>query len=174
MGKAAALHSFLFGQLPIFLFLKICLFLTILVYGATIVAVPTSYKAVSAGRVDVKSNLAGQDRGFSRASSTLAAAGTSCGVGTQVSFSVVAGTANTAITAGDIVYDLQVNTTGITPNTTCWTVSLVYTPAGGSQTSTGSVFIGTTVAVSGQTIDCKFDLGSSLPAPPFTFQVSVA
>ena len=174
MGKAARLHSFFFGQLSLFLFLKICVFLTILVYGAIIVAVPTSYRAVSAGRVDVKSNLAGQDRGFSRASSTLTAAGTSCGVGSQVNFSVVAGNSNTAITAGDIVYDLQVNTTASTPNTTCWTVSLSYTPAGGSQTGAGSVFIGTTVAVPGQTIDCKFDLGASLPAPPFTFQVSVA
>jgi hypothetical protein len=173
MGKAAALHSFFFRQLSIFLFLKICLYLTILVYGATIVAVPTSYKAVSAGRVDVKTNLVGQDRGFSKASSTITAAGTSCGVGTQVNFSVVASRANTAITAGDIVYDLQVNTTASTPNTTCWTVSLVYTPSGGSQTSAGSVFIGTTVAVAGQTIDCKFDLGASLPTPPFTFQVSV-
>jgi len=174
MGKAAVLHSFFFGQLSIFLFLKVCVFLTILVYGATIVAVPTSYKAVSAGRVDVKSNLAGQDRWFSRASSTLAAAGTSCGAGTQVSFSGVAGTANTAITAGDIVYDLQVNTTASTPSTTCWTVSLTYSPTGGAQTNAGSVFIGTTVAVSGQTIDCKFDLGASLPTPPFTFQASVA
>src|SRR5690242_1514063 len=138
MGKAAALHSFFFGQLSLYLFLKICVFLTILVYGATIVAVPTSYKAVSAGRVDVKSNLAGQDRGFSRASSTLAASGTSCGVGSQVNFSVVAGNANTAITAGDIVYDLQVNTTASTPNTSCWTVTLSYTPAGGSQTVAGS------------------------------------
>jgi len=51
---------------------------------------------------------------------------------------------------------------------------LVYTPAGGAPTSAGSVFIGTTLAVSGQTIDCQFDLGSSLPTPPFTFQVSVA
>ena len=173
MGRAAGLHSFFFGQLSIFLFLKTCLFLTILVYGATIVAVPTSYKAVSAGRVDVNPNLAGQDRGFSKAPSTVAAAGTSCGVGTQVSFSIGAGTASTAITAGDIVYDLQVNTTASTPNATCWIVSLVYTPAGGSQVSAGSVFIGTIVAVSGQTIDCKFDLGASLPTPPFTFQVSV-
>src|SRR5260370_29232733 len=161
MGKAAALQSFFFGQLSIFLFLKICILLTILVYGASIVAVPTSYKAVSGGRVDVKSNLAGQDRGFSRASSTLAAVGTSCGVGTQVSFSVVAGTANTAITAGDIVYDLQVNTTASTPNTTCWTASLTYSPAGGSQTKAGSVFIRTTSAVSGPPIERHFVFGSS-------------
>src|SRR5260370_28027814 len=117
MGKAAALHSFFSGQLSIFLFLKICVFLTILVYGATIVAVPTSYKAVSAGRVDVKSNLAGQDRGFSRASSTLAAAGTSCGVGTQVSFSVVAGTANTAFTAEVTLYNLLGKTRPTPPHT---------------------------------------------------------
>ena len=174
MRKAAGLHSFFFGQLSFLLFLKIGILLTILVYGAIIVAVPTSYRAVSAGRVDVKSNLAGRDRGFSKAGSTLAAAGTSCGVGTQVSFSVAPGTANTAITSGDIVYDLQVNTTGMTPSTNCWTVSLVYTSAGGAPTSAGSVFIGTIVAVSGQTIDCKFDLGAALPTPPFTFQVSVA
>jgi hypothetical protein len=173
MGKAASLYSFFSSQLSTFLLLKICLYLTVLVYGATIVAVPTNYAAVSAGRVDVKNNLIGQDRGFSKASSTIGAAGTSCGVGTQVSFSVVAGTANTAITAGDFVYDLQVNTTASTPNTTCWTVSLVYTSTGGSQTSAGSVFIGATVAVSGQTIDCKFDIGATLPTPPFTFQVSV-
>ncbi len=173
MGKAAKLHSFLFSQLSLFLFLKICLVLTILVYGTTIVAVPTSYKAVSAGRISVNPNLAGRDRGFSKASSTVAAAGTSCGVGTQVNFTSVASTANTAITAGDLIYDLQVNTTGSTPNSTCWTVSLVYTPTGGSQVSAGSVFIGTAVAVAGETIDCEFDLGAVLPSPPFTFQVTV-
>jgi hypothetical protein len=174
MGRAAVLHSFFSAQLSLFLFLKIFLFLTILVYGAAIVAVPTSYKAVSAGRVNVKSNLAGQDRGFSRAPTTVAAAGTACGAGTQVSFSPVASNANTVITAGDLVYDLQVNTTASTPSSTCWTVSLVYTPTGGTQTSAGSVVIATLVAVPGQTIDCKFDLGASLPSPPFTFQVSVA
>src|SRR2546425_5524691 len=101
MCRAKVLRSCFFRQLSIFLFLKICLFLTILVYAATIVALPTGYKAVSAGRVDVKSNLVGGDRGFSRALSALAAAGTSCGVGTQLSFSAVASTANTAIAAGD-------------------------------------------------------------------------
>jgi hypothetical protein len=173
LARAAVLSSFFFRQLSLFLVLKICLFLTILVYGATIVVVPTNYKAVSAGRISVNTNLLGQDRGFSKANSAIAAAGTNCGAGTQVNFSAVAGTANTALTAGDIVYDLQVNTTASTPSNTCWTVSLVYTPTGGSQTSAGSVVIATTVAVSGQTVDCKFDVGASLPAPPFTFQVSV-
>ena len=174
MGKAGSLH-FLFGRLSVSVFIKILLSLTILVYGASIVAVPTSYKAVSAGRVSVNPNLAGEDRGFSKAPSTVAAAGTGCGVATQVNFTAVAGVANTAITAGDLVYDLQLNTTGLTPSSTCWTVSFVYTPAGGSQTNPVSVFIGTIVAVSGETIDCKFDLGSTLPpAAPFTFQVSVA
>src|SRR5260370_3769307 len=111
MGKAAALHSFFFGQLSVFLFLKICVFLTILVYGAAIVAVPTSYKAVSAGRVDVKSNLAGQDRGFCRASSTLAAAGAGLGVGHPVSFLVAGLVAHTAVTASRIFAVLYVATT---------------------------------------------------------------
>jgi hypothetical protein len=173
MGKAGLLHSF-FSRLSVLVFLKILLSLSILVYAASIVAVPASYIAVSAGRVSVSSNLAGEDRGFSKASSTVPAAGTACGVGTQVSFGVAAQTANTAITAGDLVYDLQLNTTGTTPSSTCWTVSLAYTPAGGPQTNVGSVFVGTIVALSAQTIDCKFDLGASLPTPPFTFQVSVA
>jgi hypothetical protein len=147
--------------------LKAVLSLIVLVNAVNIIATTMSYQAVIGGAISVASNLSSADKGFSKASSGIAATGTLCA--TAAIFGL-ATTATPGVTAGDLVYDLQVNSSG-TPANTCWQVSFVYTPSGGAQATLGPIVIGT--VVSSGTIDCKFDVGASAPNSPFSYKVSV-
>ncbi len=167
MRKAKNLRIFLLRKATLVLSVKVILSLIVLVNAASITVTTTSYQAEVGGAISIASNLSGgADKGFSKASSAIMATGTTCP--TAAIFGV-ATVATPAVTSGDLVYDLQVNSTG-TPNNTCWVVTFVYTPSGGSQI-TLTTEIGT-VASSG-TIDCKFDVGVSAPNSPFSYKVSV-
>ncbi len=158
---------FLLRKATLVLSVKTILSLIVLVNAASMTVTTTSYQAEVGGAISIASNLSGSDKGFAKASSAISATGTTCP--SAVIFGV-ATTATTGVTSGDLVYDLQVNSTG-TPANTCWQVTFVYTPSGGSQAALGPIFIGTTTT-SG-TIDCKFDIGVSAPNSPFSYKVSV-
>jgi hypothetical protein len=137
-------------------------------FGATITVTSKTYQGEIGSAVNVSNNLLIGDKGFLKPSLNTAATG-SCPSG-NVTFGVAPGTANNAITAGDIVYDVQVNATSSTPLRSCFTVTLSIS---GSPDKSLTIASGTSVTA-GWTIDCKLDIGStSLPASPYSFKVTV-
>ncbi len=166
MHKAKNLRIFLLRKATLVLSVKTILSLMVLVNAASITVTTTSYQAEVGGAINIASNLSGADKGFSKASSAITATGTTCPTATIFGATTVA---TPGVTSGDLVYDLQVNSTGI-PNNTCWVVTFVYTSSGGSQI-TLTTEIGT--VTSSGTIDCKFDVGVSAPNSPFSYKVSV-
>jgi len=147
---------------------KLLLSLVAIVFAASVSVTSSSYQAEIGSAVNVANGLTATDKGFSLAS--VASTATSCSV--PVIFTVVPGTANTNITSGHLVYDVQVNSTtstSIPPAGTRFNVTLVI-----SSTLYGPVCIQTPIpSVGGQTIDCKFDVGTALPPSPYTFKVTV-
>ena len=144
---------------------KLLLSLTAIVFAASISVTSTTYRAEVGSAISVTNALIATDRGFSGNAAALAA--TSCS--SPVTFAASPGTANTAITGGHIVYDVQVNSTsGVAPSTN-FNATLVL-----ASISYGPVCIRTPVSpVNGQTIDCKFDVGTALPASPYSFRVTI-
>jgi len=147
---------------------KLLLSLVAIVLAASISVTSSTYQAEIGSAVNVANGLLATDKGFSPAS--VASNATSCS--SPVTFGPSPGTANTNITAGHLVYDVQVNSTtstSIPPAGTRFNVTLVI-----SSTPYGPVCIQTPIpSVGGQTIDCKFDVGTALPASPYTFKVTV-
>ena len=159
-------------SVPFFLGVKMVLTLTVLVNAATIVDTIYQKSGERGSHLTVTNNLLSVDKGVSKSASGLSAVGTSCG--NNKTFTGTPGTANTAVIAGNIIYTVQVNTTATAPTSTCFTVTLVLSSNTGSQTSYGPVYIATGSSVTaGQTISCKFDVGTSYPAPPYSFKVTV-
>ena len=147
---------------------KLLLSLVAIVLAASISVTSSTYQAEIGSAVNVVNGLLATDKGFSLGS--VASNGTSCS--SPVTFGSSPGTASTNITAGHLVYDVQINSTtsaSIPPAGTKFNVTLVI-----SSTPYGPVCIQTPIpSVSGQTIDCKFDVGTALPASPYTFKVTV-
>jgi len=150
---------------------KLVLVMVMVVSGASIGISQTNYQSETGGTLTVANQVNLVDKGF--ASATLPSTATGNCPSANVTFGVTPGTANNAITMNDYVYDAQVATTASTPALTCFTVSLTLTPNGGPQTTyTLKIASGATI-IAGQTIDCKFDIGTNLPTPPYTFLAKV-
>jgi hypothetical protein len=146
---------------------KVVLSLAILVYAGSISVSTSSYQAEMGSSVTVANNLFATDKGFALANTGSAAAGTNCT--SPITFSDTPGTANTPITVGHLVYDVQVNSTGSVAPNTKFNVTLVL-----ASTTYGPLCIQTPgTPMNGQTIDCRFDVGTTLPASPYTFKVTV-
>jgi hypothetical protein len=155
-----------------FLIVKVVLSTVLLAYAATSSITTTNYRAIIGGQLNFVNVLSGADKGFSKASSSVAANGATCGGAIQ--FGPATGTATSGITSGHMIYDLQLNTTGTTPANTCWQVKLTYTTNGGALATVGPVWIGTGASIppANQVIDCQFDIGSTLPSSPFSYAAS--
>jgi len=165
MGKAGRLHRIVRkGGSWVFLS-KVLLSLVAVVFAASISVTSTTYQAEVGSAVNVANGLVGTDKGFSI--SLVGSAATSCS--SPVTFGPVPGTANTTITGGHLVYDIQVNSTTLVSANTKFNATLVI-----ASTTYGPVCVQTpAVPVNGQTIDCKFDVGTALPASPYSFKVTV-
>jgi len=151
--------------------IKILLSFLVLVYASNITVTNTIYHAETGGVIRITNNLTATDKGMSKASSTLSAAGKSCQ--DNVTFTSTPATANTNVTAGHYVYAIQVNTTSNTPQTTCFTVTLTIIPNGGSLTNY-IVYLASGGSVApDQSVECQFDIGSLLPISPYSFTVAV-
>src|SRR5713226_8662368 len=142
---------------------KTTLFLVVVVCAASISITNISFSGEQGTLVTVANGLLSVDKGFNKTTVTLSAAGTSCP--STVVFGASPGTANTGLTANDVIYDVQVNTTGSAPSNSCFTVRLAVTLGLGTPTNYGPVYIETGSPVTGgRAIDCKFDLQTtSLP-----------
>ncbi len=152
---------------------RVVLLLVTVVFAATLAVTTTSFNGGENGSyLPVNNQIIVTDKGFSKSSSTQTATGTSCG--SPTSFAGSPGVANTAITANDIIFDAQSNTTSTAPASTCFTVTFIIFTSPTSRTTYGPLYISTGSTVTGgQTIDCKFDTGTSLPTSPFSFEVTV-
>jgi hypothetical protein len=150
---------------------KALLLMIMVVSGASIGITQTKYQSEIGGTLNVANQVSLVDKGFATATSSSNATG-NC-PSANVTFGITPGIANNNITMNDYVYDAQVETTGSTPTLSCFTVSLTLTPDGGPQTTyTVKIASGATITAN-QTIDCKFDIGTALPTPPFTFLAKV-
>jgi len=142
--------------------------LVAVVFAASISVTSSTYQAEIGSAVKVANGLIAIDKGFSLV--LVASSATSCS--SPVVFGPVPGTANTNITAGHLVYDVQVNSTAsssMPPAGTKFNATLVL-----ASISYGPVCISTpNPSVLGQTIDCKFDVGTLLPTSPYSFKVTV-
>lgn len=147
---------------------KIVVSLFVLVYAANITVTTTTYQSEFGSTLSTQTGLIAVDKGFTVAPSTVASGtGTSCS--SAVIFSGTPGIANTTITAGDFVYDVQVNATGSAVPNHQYNVTLTL-----ASTPYGPLCIqnaGTPAA--GQRIDCKFDVGTTLPPIPYSFRVTI-
>lgn len=145
--------------------------LVIAVSAASITALNKNYQAEIGSAYNFSNNLLVGDKGFSKPSVGTSATGT-CPTA-NITFSATPGSANNLITAGDIVYDVQVNATTTTPTISCFTVTLTVSLSGSQITKSLTIASGTSVAA-GQTIDCKLDIGTtSLPTSPYSFKLTV-
>jgi len=136
-----------------------------IVFAASISVTSSSYQAEIGSAVNVANGLIATDKGFSVSPTVGSPAGTSCS--NPVSFGASPQTANTTIVAGHLVYDVQVNATSGAPSNSQFNVTLVL----GSSTY-GPLCIQTLSLLSG-TIDCRFDVGTVLPASPYTFKITI-
>lgn len=128
----------------------------------------TTTQSITGGALKVNGNLTATDKGFSKAGSAVIATGSNCS--TAILFPTSPGIANNAIASGDMVYDVKLNTTATTPVSLCYIVTLVISPGG--IVLTYNVPVKNNVAnVLGESLDVKFDIGSSMPPSPFSFQL---
>ena len=125
-------------------------------------------QSIMGGALKVNGNLTAIDKGFSKASTLVTATGSNCT--TAILFLPLSGTANNAIMSGDVVYDVQLNTTATTPASQCYTVTLVIS-SGGAVTTYNVPVKNNAVNAPGESLDVKFDVGSPMPASPFSFQL---
>jgi hypothetical protein len=169
MNHGSAVHHWLRRTFTWYFSAKVVLaILVIAVSAASITASSTNYQAEMGSAYNISNNILVGDKGFSKPLVGTSATG-SCPSAGNVTFGIVPGTANNAITAGDIVYDVQVNATASTPLLRCFTVTLTLSQT----TRTLTIASGTSIAA-GQTIDCKLDIGmTSLPLSPFSFKLTV-
>lgn len=148
------------------------LFVVVIIVYASSVAGSVSYQGEKASYLSVNNRVSLLDRGYSRISSTVSPAGISCG--SPVTFSGTPGLAGTQLTSGDIIFDAQANTTATSTGSTCYLVTLYVSTSIANQTQYGPLYLMTGASpVAGQMIDCRFDIGTSLPPSPFTFKVTV-
>jgi len=147
---------------------KVCLAVLALVFAASITITSNTYQAQVGSAVNVTNVLRATDKGFSIATSGSNGNGTSCSA--PVIFSSSPVVANTNITAGDFVYDIQVNSTSSAQPNKTFTVNFVL-----DSTQYGPLCIQTPSSpINGQMIDCKFDIGTnSLPFSPYSFSVRI-
>jgi len=144
--------------------------LVIAVSAASITASTMNYQAEFGSAYNAKNNILLGDKGFSKPTVGTAATA-SCP--SAVTFGPIPGGANNNITAGHIVFDVQVNSTGTTPTLKCFIVTLTLTLTGSQTIKTLAIASGVSVA-DGWTIDCKLDTAmTSLPMSPFSFTVIV-
>jgi hypothetical protein len=150
---------------------KFVLVVVIIVYASS-VTTSTNYQGEKATYLSVNNGLLLLDKGFAKISSTIAAAGTSCG--SPVSYGASPGVANTPLAAGNILFDTEANTTAISAVSICYSVTLYVSTSIANQTQYGPVYVATGSTVTpGQMIDCRFDVGIALPPSPYAFKVTV-
>lgn len=168
MSKAAPLRICILNRASWLTAVKVCLSLVAIVSAASIAVTRTNYQAEIGSAVTVGNNLIALDRGFSTSPTAWSAAGATC-PSSPITFAASPGTANTTITAGHWVFDVRVNSTSSAPASTTSNVTLVLA----GQTY-GPLCVRTPATSSdNQMIECRFDIGTTLPTSPYSFRVTI-
>ena len=168
MGKAARIWNRFRVKISLLLGLKIAASMIALVFASSIIVSTTTYQAEIGSVLTVTNYLRATDKGFSLAAGASSANGTSCN--SPVTFGPGGGIANTNITSGHLVFDVQINSTSGAPANTTYNVTFAL-----ASITYGPLCIKTPMpSVDDQTIDCKYDVGISLPSSPYSYKVIVA
>lgn len=168
MNKTARFQSRILHRARWITVVKMCLSLIAIVSAASISVTQTKYQAEIGSAVTVGNNLIALDKGFSTSPTAWSAVGATC-PSSPITFAASPGTANTTITAGHWVFDVRVNSTSTAPGSTTSNVTLVLA----SQTY-GPLCVRTPATSSNnQMIDCRFDVGTTLPTSPYSFRVTI-
>ncbi len=151
----------------LYLAVKASISLVILASAVSIPVTTRNFQGEFGSAFNVANNLLATDKGFSLDISGSQAAGTNCS--SAVTFGSVPKMANTTIVAGHLAYDVRLNSTSLAQPNAEYNVTLVL-----AQNSYGPLCIATPASpADGQTIDCRFDVGTNLPTSPFSFKVTV-
>ncbi len=151
---------------------KVILYLFVLAYATSFTVTPTVYHAENGGAITVTGNLTATDRGINRTTVSSGAIGATCGQ--NVTFTT--GTlkvASTNLTADHYIYNIQVNATMNTAHLSCFSVTLTITPVGASSSVYVLYLASGTSPDPNQAVYCEFDIGSTLPASPYSFSIAV-
>ena len=150
---------------------KFVLVVVIIVYASSVTS-STNYQAEKATYLSVTNGLLMMDEGYSKIPSTASAAGASCV--SPVNYGASPGVANTPLTAGNMLFDVEANTTSSSTVNTCYSITLYIFTSIANQSQYGPVYVatGSTVTLD-QTIDCSFDIGIALPPSPYAFKIMV-
>jgi hypothetical protein len=147
--------------------IETCFLLIGLIFASSITVGSTIYQTEFGFAMSVTSGLIATDVGFSTASSGSGSSGANCT--SPVVFGPLPKTANTGITSGHLIYEIQVNTTAITITSHNYNVTLTL-----GSNKYGPLCIQTLVVQPpNEMIDCRFDIGTALPAAPYAFKVTV-
>lgn len=143
---------------------RVILSLVVVGFAANIVVTTSSYQTEVGSVVSVPNVLVVTSISYFKASANSAA--TSCS--TPILFGLSGQVASTSITSGDWVYDVRVNSTASTPILTFYNVSFAL-----GSTSYGHTCTESAASVNSNLfIDCKYDVGTVLPASPYSFKIT--
>lgn len=167
MSKTGRLLQFARGSSRALIAIKILILLILVVFAVSINNSQKNFTAELGSAATVPSGLLMTDRGFTTASSSATANGNCTN---PVVFGPLAGTGNTVITSGHIVYTVRVNSTASATAAKKYNVTFAL-----GSLSYGPICIQTAlVPLNGQIIDCKFDIAATaLPASIYTFKVTI-
>lgn len=164
MGKAPQVFSIALRKGGWLFAARVILSLVVVGFAANVVVTTSSYQAEVGSLVNVPGVLVVTSISYFKASASSAA--TSCSV--PVLFGLSGQVASTSITSGDWVYDVRVNSTASTPILTFYNVSFAL-----GSTSFGDVCTESAGSVNSNLfIDCKYDVGTTLPASPYSFKIT--
>ena len=169
MSKVSKVWKGLRVRASVLLFAKLATLMLALAFASSNLMVSTTtYQAEVGSFFNVTNVLLATDKGFSRAAAGSGGAGTNCT--SAIIFGSTPGIANTSITQGHWVFDVQVNSTSNAGGSgKYFNVTFVL-----ASNSYGPLCIKTpSPALDNQYIDCKFDVGNALPTSPYTFKILI-
>ena len=169
MSKVSRVWKGLRIKASVLLFAKLATLMLALAFASDIMVVSTTtYQAEVGSFFNVTNVLLATDKGFSRAAGDSGGAGTNCS--SPIIFGSTPGIANTPMTQGHWVFDVQVNSTSNAGGSgKYFNVTFVL-----ASNSYGPLCIKTpSPSLDNQYIDCKFDVGNALPSSPYTFKILI-
>ena len=167
MSKVSRVWKGLRIRASVILFAKLATLMLALAFASDFMVSTTTYQAEVGSFFNVTNVLLATDKGFSRAAAGSEGAGTNCS--SAIIFGSTPGIANTSITQGHWVFDVQVNSTSTAGSGNYFNVTFVL-----ASNSYGPLCIKTpSPALDNQYIDCKFDVGNTLPSSPYTFKILI-
>jgi len=168
MSKVSRVWKGLRIRASVLLFAKLATLMLVFAFASDLMVSTTIYQAEVGSFFNVTNVLLATDKGFSLAAGDSGGAGTNCS--SAIIFGSTPEIANTLITRGHWVFDVQVNSTS-NPSGSGKYFNVTFVLASNSY---GPLCIKTpSPSLDNQYIDCKFDVGNALPSSPYTFKILI-